>query len=102
MILGADILPGHRLGCRFYGTQRHAMIHGIRMARTLPEKRVNTHKCRQMSIHDIRGFETMDNGRTPTCDKNHDETPMRRVWADGHGDVVYQCPLCGRKMQVRE
>jgi len=48
------------------------------------------------------GFETMDDSRTPTCDKNHDEVPMRRVWADGHGDAVYQCPLCGRKMQVRE
>jgi len=55
-----------------------------------------------MSIHGIWGFETMDDVRTPTCDKNHDEVPMRRVWADGHGDVVYQCPFCGRKMQVRE
>ncbi len=72
------------------------------MSRILTEKGVNTHKCRQMSIHFIRGLDTMDDFRTPTCDKNHDETPMRRVWADGHGDVVYQCPLCGRKMQVRE
>jgi len=37
---------------------------------------------------------------TPTC--NHDETPMRRVWADGRGDAVYPCPVCGRKMQVQE
>jgi hypothetical protein len=44
----------------------------------------------------------MKDPKTPTCDKNHDEIPMRRVWADGHGDVVYQCPLCGRKTQVRE
>lgn len=44
----------------------------------------------------------MAESRIPTCDKNHDETEMRRVWADGHGNAVYQCPLCGRKSQVRE
>ncbi len=83
-------------------TGMEARIHGIRISRILPENWVNTHKCRQMSIHGIRGLENMDDARTPTCDKNHDETPMRRVWADGHGGVVYQCTLCGRKMQVRE
>ncbi|MGD0080862.1 MAG: hypothetical protein ABSB80_09485 [Methanoregula sp.] len=44
----------------------------------------------------------MSEPRTPTCNHNHDETPMRRVWADGRGDAVYQCTVCGRKMQVRE
>jgi len=44
----------------------------------------------------------MDDFQIPTCDKNHDEIPMRKVWADGHGNAVYQCPLCGRKMQGRE
>ena len=38
----------------------------------------------------------------PTCDKNHELTGMRRVWADGHGNAVYQCPICGRKIQIRE
>jgi len=38
----------------------------------------------------------------PTCDHDHDETPMTRVWADGRGNAVYQCPVCGRKMQGRD
>ncbi|HUH79079.1 MAG TPA: hypothetical protein VLY83_04200 [Methanoregula sp.] len=40
--------------------------------------------------------------KTPACDHNHEETPMKRVWADPHGNVVYQCPVCGRKLQARE
>jgi len=24
------------------------------------------------------------------------------VWADGKGNAVYQCPVCGRKMQGRD
>jgi len=38
----------------------------------------------------------------PLCDNNHDNVPMIRVWTDGHGNSVYQCPTCGRKMQVRD
>jgi hypothetical protein len=37
--------------------------------------------------------------KIPTCDNNHDMTTMTRVWADGRGNAVYQCPVCGRKMQ---
>jgi len=42
----------------------------------------------------------MDEFQIPTC--NHDNTPMKRVWSDGHGKAVYQCPVCGRKIDVRE
>jgi predicted RNA-binding Zn-ribbon protein involved in translation (DUF1610 family) len=38
----------------------------------------------------------------PTCTHDNDEIEMIRVWADGHGNGVYQCPTCGRKMQVRD
>ena len=38
----------------------------------------------------------------PYCDNNHDGMQMIRVWTDGHGNSVYQCPTCGRKMQVRD
>jgi hypothetical protein len=38
--------------------------------------------------------------QTPVCDNNHDSIPMDRVWSDGHGNAVYQCLSCGRKMQV--
>jgi predicted RNA-binding Zn-ribbon protein involved in translation (DUF1610 family) len=44
----------------------------------------------------------MSESTIPMCDKSHEPIEMRKVWADGHGDAVYQCPVCGRKMQVRE
>jgi len=37
--------------------------------------------------------------QAPVCNNNHDLVTMTRVWADGHGNAVYQCPECGRKMQ---
>jgi len=40
--------------------------------------------------------------QVPLCDNNHDGIQMTRVWADGRGNAVYQCPTCGRKMQVRD
>ncbi|MFA6331976.1 MAG: hypothetical protein WCX22_03410 [Methanoregula sp.] len=44
----------------------------------------------------------MTESKTPMCDKTHEETAMRQVWADGHGNAIYQCPLCGRKTEVKE
>jgi predicted RNA-binding Zn-ribbon protein involved in translation (DUF1610 family) len=38
----------------------------------------------------------------PYCDNNHNGMQMIRVWTDGHGNSVYQCPACGRKMQIRD
>lgn len=40
--------------------------------------------------------------QTHVCDNNHDLLSMRRVWTDGHGNAVYQCPHCGRKIQARD
>jgi predicted RNA-binding Zn-ribbon protein involved in translation (DUF1610 family) len=40
--------------------------------------------------------------QAPVCDNNHDMIPMSRVWSDGHGNAVYQCPNCGRKMQGKD
>jgi hypothetical protein len=51
------------------------------------------------TIHFHHGYESMAEFQIPTCDNNHDMTPMTRVWADGRGNAVYQCPVCGRKMQ---
>ena len=39
----------------------------------------------------------MAESQTPVCDNNHEAAAMTRVWADGHGNAVYQCPACGRK-----
>ncbi len=43
---------------------------------------------------------TMAEFEKPFCDNNHDRLLMIRVWTDGHGNSVYQCPTCGRKIQV--
>jgi predicted RNA-binding Zn-ribbon protein involved in translation (DUF1610 family) len=51
------------------------------------------------TIHFQLGNENMAEFQIPTCDNNHDMTTMTRVWADGRGNAVYQCPVCGRKMQ---
>jgi hypothetical protein len=48
----------------------------------------------------IKGDQEMAEFQTPVCDNNHDSIPMDRVWSDGHGNAVYQCLSCGRKMQV--
>jgi len=40
----------------------------------------------------------MEENQIPSC--THDNTPMRRVWSDGHGKAVYQCPACGRKIDA--
>ena len=48
----------------------------------------------------IKGDHEMAEFQTPVCDNNHDSIPMDRVWSDGHGNAVYQCLSCGRKMQV--
>lgn len=41
----------------------------------------------------------MEDIETPVC--THDNTPMTRVWADGRGNALYQCPTCGRKTDVK-
>ncbi len=46
--------------------------------------------------------ERMAEFQIPTCNHNHDEILMTRVWADGRGSAVYQCPSCGRKIQARD
>jgi len=51
------------------------------------------------TIHFHSGKENMAEFQIPTCDNNHDMATMTRVWADGRGNAVYQCPVCGRKMQ---
>lgn len=40
--------------------------------------------------------------QTPYCDNNHDGIPMERVWTDGRGNSIYQCPTCGKKVQLRD
>ncbi|WP_321506817.1 hypothetical protein [uncultured Methanoregula sp.] len=42
----------------------------------------------------------MEEFQAPVC--SHDNIPMTRVWSDGHGNALYQCPACGRKTDVRE
>lgn len=54
------------------------------------------------TIHFHQGFENMAEFQIPTCYHDHDEIPMTRVWADGRGNAVYQCPTCGRKTQCRD
>jgi predicted RNA-binding Zn-ribbon protein involved in translation (DUF1610 family) len=50
----------------------------------------------------IERMKNMAEFQTPVCDNNHDFIEMRRVWTDGHGNAVYQCPNCGRKIQARD
>jgi predicted RNA-binding Zn-ribbon protein involved in translation (DUF1610 family) len=59
----------------------------------------NNNKFIQISILFYPGNENMAEFQIPYCDNNHDRIPMTRVWADGRGNAVYQCPTCGRKMQ---
>jgi hypothetical protein len=61
---------------------------------------VHTDKCQYGITHGIG--EKMSESTIPMCDKSHEPAEMRKVWADGHGDAVYQCPICGRKTQVKE
>jgi len=62
-------------------------------------KRINSSNC----ISNLQKEEkNMAEFQTPVCDNNHDLIEMRRVWSDGHGNAVYQCPNCGRKMQGRD
>ncbi|MDD1686260.1 hypothetical protein [Methanoregula sp.] len=35
----------------------------------------------------------MTESTTPVCNKNHEETAMRRVRADGHGNAIGPWPL---------
>ena len=43
----------------------------------------------------------MADPETPCCDNNHENIAMVRVWRDPRGNAVYQCPSCGRKVQLR-
>jgi hypothetical protein len=54
------------------------------------------------AIHVQQSNKIMAEFQIPTCDHDHDQTPMTKVWADGHGNAVYQCPVCGRKIQCHD
>jgi len=60
----------------------------------------STTKFIYTAVKGIMGTDKMDEFQAPTC--SHDNTPMTRVWSDGHGNALYQCPACGRKTNVQE
>jgi predicted RNA-binding Zn-ribbon protein involved in translation (DUF1610 family) len=62
----------------------------------------NTNKSYKISNPFHSGDEDVAEFEVPFCDNNHDGIQMRRVWTDGRGNAVYQCPACGRKMQARD
>lgn len=61
----------------------------------------NTNKSYKNSNHAYSEDMDMAEFEVPVCDSTHEGTQMTRVWADGHGNVVYQCPVCGKKMELR-
>jgi len=63
------------------------------------QKRINSCK---LHFNLYREVENMAEFQTPVCDNNHDMIEMIRVWSDGHGNAVYQCPDCGKKIQARD
>jgi len=58
------------------------------------QKRINSCK---LHFNLYREVENMAEFQTPVCDNNHDMIEMIRVWSNGHGNAVYQCPDFGKK-----